>query len=332
MHLIKSNFFIKRNFVIIIPSRQIDKNLKYCVSKIRAFYKNIEILIVLDDLKNKFFFERDKNIKLLLHKNKIGNKRNFASKKTNKKYLVFIDSDTYPLNHWLNYSLKNLKRFNIVCGPNISSNNESLEKKLISTFRKLFFVTYDIDFKIKSKKSKIVSFAPACNLIIKRSLYIKCNGMQENINSAEENYLMQRLKHFNKSILFDGKMFINHKERTVKSFFFQRANYGSSIIDLIKNKIFIRQTIMALLSSMPFVTILLLPLVFVYKYFIFYFIFYLISLISLYFYTLFKLRKYKSIFLKSLIFIIGIYGTGIGLIWNIIFGNVIKYYKHNIKN
>ena len=155
--------------------------------------------------------------------------------------------------------------------------------------------------------------------------------MQENINSAEENYLMQRLKHFNKSILFDGKMFINHKERTIKSFF-QRANYGSSIIDLIKNKIFIRQTIMALLSSMPFVTILLLPLVFVYKYFIFYFIFYLISLISLYFYTLFKLRKYKSIFLKSLIFVIGIYGTGIGLIWNIIFGNVINYYKHNIKN
>ena len=151
----KKRFFCQKNFVIIIPSRQIDKNLKYCVSKIRTFYKNIEILIVLDDLKNKFFFEKDKNIKLLLHKNKIGNKRNYASKKTNKKYLVFIDSDTYPLNHWLNYSLKNLKRFNIICGPNISSNNENLEKKLISAFRKLFLLLTIQILKLKVKKIKL---------------------------------------------------------------------------------------------------------------------------------------------------------------------------------
>ena len=332
MHQLKNNFFIKSNFAIIISSRKIDKNLKNCISKIRAFYKDIEILIVLDNFKNISFYKNDKNIKLLFHKNKIGDKRNFASKKTKKKYLVFIDSDAYPLNYWINYSIKYLRRFDVVCGPNISSDIDSLEKKLISVFRKLFFITYDVEFKIKSKRNKIVSFAPACNLIIKRSLYDKCGGMQKNINSAEENYLMQRLKSFKKKILFIGKMSVNHKERDIKSFFFQRANYGSSIIDLIRNKTYSSQTIMALFSCLPLLVVLLFPFIFIYKDLIIFFVFYLICLSSLYIYTLFKLRKYKSILLKSIIFIIGIYGTGIGLTWNVMFGNVIKYYKHNIKN
>ena len=156
--------------------------------------------------------------------------------------------------------------------------------------------------------------------------------MQEDINSAEENYLMSRLKKINKKIFFDGNMFVNHKERDIKSFFFQRANYGSSIIKLIQKKIFINQTIAAILSCMPLLITFLLPFLYLNNLLIIFLIPYLFFFITLYFYTLYKLRNLKFFYLKSLVFLIGVFGTSIGLIWNILFGNVINFYKHNKKN
>ena len=332
MHSVKNNNYINSNFAIIIPSRKIDNNLKYCISRIRDFYKKTEILIILDTIKNSDFYNKDKNIKIFFYNKKIGNKRNFAAKKTNKKYLVFIDSDAYPIHNWLNYSLNGLLKFKAVCGPNISSNINNIEKKIIANFRKIFFITYDIDFKIKTKKKKFVDFAPACNFVIDRKLYLKCGGMQENINSAEENYLMIRLKKLNKKIFFDGHMFVNHKERDIKSFFFQRANYGSSIIRLIQKKIFIKQSIAAILSCMPLLFTFLLPLLYFNSFFIIFLSLYLILFISLYAYTLYKLKNLRFFYLKSLIFLIGVFGTGIGLVWNVLFGNVIDFYKHNKNN
>ena len=40
------------NFTIIIPSKKIDKNLLNCHSKIRTFYKDIKILLLVDKKDN----------------------------------------------------------------------------------------------------------------------------------------------------------------------------------------------------------------------------------------------------------------------------------------
>lgn len=45
---------IEKLITIIIPSREFDLNLNFCLKKIRFFYKNIKILIVLDSLKKKY--------------------------------------------------------------------------------------------------------------------------------------------------------------------------------------------------------------------------------------------------------------------------------------
>jgi len=57
------NRSVQSKITIIIPSQRYDRNLSFCIKKIRQFYKKIKIFVVLD---NKEFFKRDKNIYCLL--------------------------------------------------------------------------------------------------------------------------------------------------------------------------------------------------------------------------------------------------------------------------
>ena len=189
------NRSIQSKITIIIPSQRYDRNLSFCIKKIRQFYKKIKIFIVLD---NKEFFKRDKNIYLLVSGDKsIGYKRNLAVKHCKSKYVCFIDSDAYPSIPWLDQvekTFKKHKKAGAVGGPNLSPATNNIEKILVSRLRKLFFVTLNTAVKSKKHKEGMINFLPSCNLILKKKIYKKLKGMYEGLYSGEEISLINSLK------------------------------------------------------------------------------------------------------------------------------------------
>ena len=126
------NTLLQSKITIIIPSRSYDKNLSFCIKKIRQIYKKIKIIIILD---KKESFKKDKNISVLVSGNKtIGYKRNLAVKHCKTDCVYFIDSDAYPTTSWLDQvdkTFKKYKRAAAVGGPNLSPPTNNIEKKLV---------------------------------------------------------------------------------------------------------------------------------------------------------------------------------------------------------
>jgi len=304
---------IEKLITIVIPSREFDSNLKFCLKKIRFFYKNIKILIVLDAFKKKIL-EKDKNINLIISKTTIGAKRNIASKKVKTKFICFIDSDAYPNTAWLDRVKENLfaKNFAILGGPNLSPSSKNFEKILISRVRKLPFVT--INPKVKTKTNlKEINFLPSSNLVVNTNIYKKLGGMYEYLYSGEEIKLNYNIQKKNYIILFDAKMHIMHKERKLQSFMKQRFVYGSTALRLFI-KFPCKASFKLLLSSVPSLWLIFFPIIFVNNFFLITYLFISVSVFILVFYYTYKIYL-KNNFLKSFkIILISIFAPGIGML------------------
>ena len=167
---------VEKDISILIPSKIIDDNLRYCIKQIRKFYKNIKIILVLDKPSES---KMDKNIQIVISGNEtIGFKRNLGLKYVITKFVSFIDSDAYPNSRWLDESL-NLykdKKIALVGGPNLSPKTKNVEKILVARSRRNSIVT--LNPKVKSIKTNkhFINFLPSCNMIMRTSIYKKIKG------------------------------------------------------------------------------------------------------------------------------------------------------------
>ena len=322
---------LRSKITIIIPSRSYDKNLSFCIKKIRQIYKKIKIIIILD---KKESFKKDKNISVLVSGNKtIGYKRNLAVKHCKTDYVYFIDSDAYPTTSWLDQvdkTFKKYKRAAAVGGPNLSPATNNIEKILVSRLRKLFFVTLNIAVKSKKHKEGMINFLPSCNLILKKKIYKKLKGMYEGLYSGEEISLINSLKKKKFQIIFNPNIYVFHKNRNFKHFFRQRFIYGSTGL-----KLFImfpcKESFLVLISSIPMIFILTFPFILLNNFF---FVFYIIGITSLSTFCLLNAFKinYSNNFLKSVkLSLISILAPGIGLISCLLLKNatIKKLYTQN---
>lgn len=325
------NRSVQSKITIIIPSKRYDKNLSFCIKKIRQFYKKIKIFIVLD---NKEFFKKDKNIYLLVSGDKsIGYKRNLAVRHCKSKYVCFIDSDAYPSTPWLDQVEKTFKKYKkagAVGGPNLSPATNNIEKILVSRLRKLFFVTLNSAVKSKKHKEGMINFLPSCNLILKKKIYKKLKGMYEGLYSGEEISLINSLKKKKFQIIFNPNIYIFHKNRNFKHFFRQRFIYGSTGLKL--SIMFpCKESFLVLISSTPMIFLLTFPFILLNNFF---FVFYIIGITLLSIFCLLNAFKinYSNNFLKSVkLSLISILAPGIGLISFLMLKNatIKKLYTQN---
>ena len=304
----------QKKFTIIIPSKIFDDNLEFCIKNIRKYYKLVKIIVILDKKKKLI---KNKNIKIITSGPKtIGYKRNLAAKSTNSKYITFIDSDAYPKHKWLDYVLNSFKKFEdikVIGGPNLSPSSKELEKQLVARARKLSFVTFYPFIKKRGKTEKIVNFLPACNFTIERKIYLKIGGMIDKIYSGEEMSLMKKLRDKNCKLLLNYKSYVYHKERDFKHFFRQRFVYGSTAIYYIL-KYPCRETLLLLISTFPFLYLMLLPITFV-NLFLFKIYFSIFSFLCLFCLLCAVKINFKNNFFKSLnLIILSVFGPGIGLV------------------
>lgn len=302
-----------RDFTIIIPSRKVDLNLEHCLRQIRKFYKKIKIIIILDEYNKKFV---DRNITVLITKNKtIGYKRNIAVKQANSKYVCFIDSDAYPNNPWLkdvNNIFESDRKVAGIGGPNLSPKTNNVEKKIVARARKLSFVTLNKNVKKIPKKNETVSFLPSCNLIIKRSIYIKLGGMDESLYSGEEISLNYNLKRSGYDLVFSPDVIVFHKDRNFKHFARQRFIYGSTGL-----RLFLKypnlQSFQLLISSIPFFYILSLIFILKNKLLVIGYVCGIILLLTLILINVLKINFQNNFFKSLKLTLISIFYPGFGL-------------------
>ena len=223
------------NFTVIIPSKKIDENLLNCESKIRSFYNDIKIILLVDKEDDRNSFSKNTYI-INTGEVNVSSKRNIGIEISDSEYLVFIDSDAYPDHPWLDNAENNFstnKNIGAFGGPNLSPNSELEEKKFVSAIKKSFVVSQNANYlKNKQSKSRLIDFLPTCNLIVKRSALGKGDAMDNRLFAHEDISLNQKIIKNGYKILIDPSAYIFHKDRTIKSFLRQRFIYGTEAFNV----------------------------------------------------------------------------------------------------
>ena len=143
-----------KDFTIIIPCI-LFSDIKECIRKIRKVYKNIKIIVCLND--SNLPVNKDKNLKFIVTKSKgIGKKRNIAVRNCKTKYLAFLDSDAYPKKGWIESTFKLIKNraIGIISGPHIDPLIQNNEEKLIGKVKLSYIITMRNKYAKRSRISE----------------------------------------------------------------------------------------------------------------------------------------------------------------------------------
>ena len=226
---------------IIIPTIDTSAYLLQCVLNIKKISNSIKIIIISDKkitddklLKNKF-------LKIIQFKKKItiSKKRNIGVKKAKTKFIGFIDSDAYPHKNWIKNSIKILnknKNIFLVGGPNVSPQNQSFFKNLISDVQKSFLISGKWSFQKRLSSSRFTENLYSCNMITKKEYFLLVDGMDENLIAGEDFDFCQRIRKLNKQVFFNKHSIVYHHDRNLKNFITQKIIRGFTIVDQIKKR------------------------------------------------------------------------------------------------
>ena len=154
-------------------------------------------------------------------------------------------------------------------------------------------------------------------MIVRTDLYKKVKGMYENLYSGEEISLNKNIRKLGYKIMFCPSIYVFHKDRNFKHFARQRFVYGSTGLRTFL-KFPCLESFLLLISSLPFIFILMFPLIFLSE---FYLNIYILGLLFIFIVCLINAFKinYSSNFFKSLkLTFISIFMPGIGFVSSIL--------------
>ena len=210
---------------IIIPSRTIDFLLEKCVAEIRKLYSSVKIILILDEYEENNCFSNMENIEIYKSVNRnMSAKRNLGVKKTDTKYIAFIDSDAYPVKNWLQEAIGFLEENNeisAVTGPWYNFPEDNLEQQCLRLLRLSSLFTH-AEWPIIQKPEAPVQeciMIPTADVILNKADYEKIGGMNEDIFLAEDNDLSERLIKNGKKIMFLPTVGVYHRESKFLPYF-----------------------------------------------------------------------------------------------------------------
>ena len=248
----------EKSFNIIIPSIKFEKELLDCLRSLEKInYKNFIVTVVLDEDKEKFFPKLKYQLnKMIVGKINMSKKRNLAAKKFKSDYIAFLDSDAHPNSNWLKEANKYFfKEKNLITGgPSIPFLKQTYCEMLCHYCKRSFFLNGHLAYrKYMSKKKYTDDWLESCNLLLSRGFYLKNNGQNEKFYIGEDQEFFKRIKRNNKNlkILFCPKLFVYHKERSIKKFFLQRFIFGMNVFSGIDFSLGFK----GLLVALPFLTL-----------------------------------------------------------------------------
>lgn len=310
---------IYKNICVIIPAVYFNNLTNECIQKIFSISEDLEIIILLDHQnKKKLIF--NKNLKIAIYPMSISAKRNYGAKLTERKYLAFIDSDAYPETNWLEEGIKCLLEYPtiyIVGGPNISPIKQNFQSQVVGLAQKSFFISGKWNYHKKIGKSKFVDNLYSCNMITKKEIFLRFNGMNEDMLTGEDTEFCKRINDNNKRIFFSNKVIVYHYDRDFKKFFLQKIIRGLSVTNVLSiNQFSIKHLIFLLMLFAPFLFFIFQIIGFISFLinFAYLFLFYQLIMVVYFICCLFESLRYSKIYLLPFTFLLIFFGNlSIGL-------------------
>jgi len=152
-------------------------------------------------------------------KNNPSEKRNHGVKKSQGKYLVFLDDDAYPDTNWLKNTIHLLKnpKIGAVCGPGITPPTDSLLQKVSGYFWSSFLGSGAAGtYRCLAQKKRFVDDYPSFNLFIRKKDFQKIGPFDSRFYPGEDTLLCHNLVYkLKKKILYHPKVLVYHHRRSI---------------------------------------------------------------------------------------------------------------------
>ena len=128
------------------------------------------------------------------------------------------------------------KRGDVVGGPSLPFSNQNYSEKICYLSKRSYFVTGYLNFRKFKAKQRLCDWLEACNLVMKRSFFLKYGGMDNQRYTGEDSEFFERMqkKNINLKVFYSPDLFIYHKERRMLGFFLQRLTFGMDFLNLVK--------------------------------------------------------------------------------------------------
>lgn len=206
----------QQNTTIVIPSRKVDDLLIECVGKTRELYPVVKMVLVLDELPTENIF--DENVVVLKSEKKtMSAKRNQGVAIADTKYILFIDSDSYPRKNLCEKAIDFLEDNHIyaaVTGNQYVPDDDNFRKKCLRQLRFCKLFTYSewckvIDY--EASEQDCCEFMTS-DVLIRKDVFDKLSGMNEAIYLAEDNEFSERIIKNGYKIRFIPEVSVFHHE------------------------------------------------------------------------------------------------------------------------
>lgn len=221
------------NVAIIIPAVRIEKFALQCIETSAAMYPDTQIILILNE-EVPVGAKIPENVEVhYFQENNIAQRRNFAISKTSRTYIALIDSDAYPAKNWLEEAISAFDLDDSIAatgGPNISPPNETRERLLVGVAQTSWLVMgFWLFYKSASSAARYADSLPACNLIVKREVFLALGGMNEGLETGEDTDFCSKLIKNGYKVRFTPKAVVYHYDRTVSGFVKQRLVRGTAV-------------------------------------------------------------------------------------------------------
>lgn len=284
---------------IIVPAYNSKKTIKKCIESLLVInYQNYEIIIVDDgstDNTKEILSEYKDRIHIIENQHSGPSKcRNIAANRVKGDFLAFTDADCLADRDWLKELIKGFINDEVVSvgGSQLSPQDETNFGKRVQEF---FELTGFLGGYIKTNQKPVTSnqgnvkkearlvgvpHNPSCNSMYRKDAFSESGGFDDNLWPGEDVDLDYRLKKKGFIFICNSKAIVYHyRPQSIKELSKMMFRYGINQGILTK-----RYGIFRRIQIIPIIFILLILLVFVNPY-------WLVVLLLLYFYLLFKLKS-----------------------------------------
>lgn len=218
---------------IIIPVRNRPDEISHCLTSLAGldYPSDNKEIIVVDDASDDNTAEIVSGFPVRLLKNssrmQASYSRNLAVKEARGDILAFIDSDCTADPLWLK---ELVTAFNDDANGAVGGKVDSwFYKKALDRYEKVSSSLNMGDSSKSSKEEGDFFYLPACNLLVKKEVFIELEGFNVDMAVGEDVDFCWRLKNSGYEIEYRPAGFVFHKHRNkLKSFFKRRFQYGTS--------------------------------------------------------------------------------------------------------
>ena len=256
---LKQEFSDYQPFVsVIIPALNSEKTLDACLNAISLMdypKEKLEVILV-DNGSTDRTVEIGKkyNVKVFIKpKVNISSLRNFGVKMAKGDIYAFVDSDCLVSKDWLNNALNHLKKDVVAiagCGPDIPDDSSWIEKSW---------------FFYKDLEARTVKHLGTGNLLVKKSVFMKVGGFNENLITGEDSEFCRRIREMGYLIISDNKIRSTHlgNPKTLYAFFKKEIWHGKGMLGTKKTDKWNRPFIASIIYLLSYVAFILgLPVAF----------------------------------------------------------------------